>query len=232
MRFPFFPALGFLALANAAFAGVGMGDLEVRSFKGEPLKAEVRIVASSPNELAGAQAVLASRRVMEGYKPIRREWDYGDNFSYEIARVGQDYLLKINSSKPIRVDTLDVTLGLRYNGGDLYKDFALPMKERPAIAPAAPVIAPPASVATAQGGAEAPKLPEARSPVPQPVAVKPQPVSVPQPPVIPLPEASVKTVEAEKTLPPPPASPRRTAPLPTRQTEKAVPSGSKLISLD
>ena len=93
--------LGVVAalMLSTTVSAVGMGGINVASALGQPLKADIELVAISKAEKDSLVARLASP---ETYKSAGLEYPYGNNFKFQIeSRAdGQPYI-KASSAQPV-----------------------------------------------------------------------------------------------------------------------------------
>lgn len=216
-------ALGLaLAMASTAACALGLGQIEVKSRAGQPLLAEIPVVASGPEELAQLRAGLASP---ETFQRIGLEPPQGIvtdlRFTLAVDRNGKP-VIRVTSTQPVQQPLLTFLIEVDWGQGRLTREYSAlldaprtasaPMQppiqaaaganpntiERPLEAPlpfgAQPPPADPLAAETPPGGYDPGNLAQAPALPPEPVALQPEP------PAAPLPEAAP---------PPPAAAPER-----------------------
>ncbi|MDR1888127.1 MAG: LysM peptidoglycan-binding domain-containing protein [Zoogloeaceae bacterium] len=109
-----------LLLAPMAVDAAGLGDITVHSQLGQPLRAEVRVTATS-DELTGMVAHLASQNAYQQsgarYLPVARQL----RFTLEKAAGGA--VIKVTSEKPINDPFMDFMLELSWPAGRLTREY-------------------------------------------------------------------------------------------------------------
>src|SRR4029079_10861422 len=212
--------LAAVLLVPALSWAAGLGTITVRSALGQPLDAEIEVVAWPPGE--DIQVRLASR---EAYRDAGVELNsalQGARFAVE-RRDGRT-VIRVRTSQPVNDPFFSVMVELQTPSGRLSRQYTVlvdPAEYRTAAAPtvqqaaAAPVVAPtsptPAPVraqtqtpkaaavsAPAQSAPAQVQVQPSRVPAPEPVAVAAQPVAVaPAPaPVAVTPPATTSAVAA------------------------------------
>ena len=188
-------AFGLPLLAQAA----GLGRLNVQSFLGQPLRAEIEIVSVLPGEESSLEARLATANAFN---------QAGIEFSpaltgvrFAIEKVGGRPVLRVTTRQPVNDPFLDILVELRWATGLLVREYTIlldppdylpqqPAAAASAPAPSAPVALP--SPAAAAPAAAAPVAPAAESRpaeapavvvVPPPSAAAPAPTEAPAAPI-------------------------------------------------
>lgn len=127
----------------------GLGRLTVQSALGQPLRAEIELVAVQRDEIGSLSARLASAEAFRQARMERAEALSGLRFEIDQRANGQP-VLKITSAAPINDPYLDLLVELHWNNGRLVREYTLlldpPTDARPKAeaSPAPPVVAPPA----------------------------------------------------------------------------------------
>jgi pilus assembly protein FimV len=176
-----------IALLPCVAGAAGLGRITVLTAIGQPLIAEVELVAVTPQELASLSARLA---LPDTYRQANLQYNSalaGARLTVEKRPDGQPFL-KIATTRAVTEPFIDLLVELTWSAGRLSREYTA-LLDPPGIppAPSAPVI----SAAPKLAPAPAPK------PAPQPpVTVAPQaPVTIePQPPVTVEPRAPVAPV--------------------------------------
>ncbi|WP_425561888.1 FimV/HubP family polar landmark protein [Luteimonas lutimaris] len=192
MRKAWLPLLAALLtlLAMPAFA-LGLGQITVKSQRGEPLLAEIAIVSSDPGELENLQAHLASPETFArvGLEPPNSTVS-GLQFTVALDPQGRP-VIRVTSAGPVDESLLTFLLEVDWGQGRLVREYsALLDAPRTVSAPAQPPI-------------EAPSVAPSNTIVREPVA----PVPAPAPESAPADTASTPVPEPEPEPEPQPAAP-------------------------
>jgi pilus assembly protein FimV len=245
VRKSFLKALGYFAcLAWSGMAGaVGFGGINVTSSLGQPLVAEIELVAVEKADKSSLNAHLASP---DAFKGAGIDYPYALpklKFSVE-TRANGDAYIKATSSQPVNEPFVSLLIELNWASGRLLREYTFLLDppgfvaEQPAAAVKTiePVVVAPAVVAPAPVEAIAPvpaSAPQAeQAPV---VAAEAQAASAPQA-ESPAPVAAASAVTAETAAPaeeaakaaePAPAenvvtAPEQVAPVPVPQKTESV----------
>lgn len=135
-------ALGLaLALASTAACALGLGQIEVKSRAGQPLLAEIPVIASGPEELAQLRAGLASP---ETFQRIGLEPPQGIvtdlRFALGVDRNGKP-VIRVTSTQPVQQPLLTFLIEVDWGQGRLTREYsALLDAPRTASAPMQPPI--------------------------------------------------------------------------------------------
>ncbi|WP_123647849.1 FimV/HubP family polar landmark protein [Lysobacter enzymogenes] len=135
-------ALGLaLALASSAACALGLGQIEVKSRAGQPLLAEIPVIASGPEELAQLRAGLASP---ETFQRIGLEPPQGIvtdlRFTLAVDRNGKP-IIRVTSTQPVQQPLLTFLIEVDWGQGRLTREYsALLDAPRTASAPMQPPI--------------------------------------------------------------------------------------------
>jgi Tfp pilus assembly protein FimV len=112
-----------LVIASSAAYGAGLGPITIKSSLGEPLLAEIDLLAVSKDELGTLEAQLAKPEIYAerniAFDPVLA------GARVEILRRadGQPYL-KITSNKAISEPALDLVVEVVWSGGQLLREYA------------------------------------------------------------------------------------------------------------
>ncbi|MFN3594835.1 MAG: FimV family protein, partial [Thiobacillaceae bacterium] len=152
-----------LMLAWGAEAA-GLGRLTVQSALGQPLRAEIELVAVQPDEIGSLSARLANAEAFRQARVERAEALSGLRFEIDKQANGQP-VIKITSAAPINDPFLDLVVELNWNTGRLIRDYTLlldpPADTRPkAETSQAPAVATPRTEGVAQVQPSAPAATE------------------------------------------------------------------------
>ena len=214
-------AVWLIALAMPAFA-LGLGQITVKSQRGEPLLAEIAIVSNDPGELENLQVRLASPETFArvGLEPPGGTVT-GLQFRVALDPQGRP-VIRVTSAAPVDESLLTFLLEVDWGQGRLVREYsALLDAPRTVSAPAQPPI-------------EAPVAAPGNAIVREPVAPVPAPPPEPPPAAAPTPEAAqpATPVAAEpaseapaptNAIEPAPASPAPATPTPTPSEPRAQP---------
>lgn len=135
-------ALGLaLALASGAACALGLGQIEVKSRAGQPLLAEIPVIASGPEELSQLRAGLASP---ETFQRIGLEPPQGIvtdlRFTLAVDRNGKP-VIRVTSTQPVQQPLLTFLIEVDWGQGRLTREYsALLDAPRTASAPMQPPI--------------------------------------------------------------------------------------------
>ncbi|MDD2722267.1 MAG: LysM peptidoglycan-binding domain-containing protein [Gallionella sp.] len=157
-----------LTLGTLAHA-VGLGGINVVSALGQPLKAEIELVAVGNEDKPGLVARLASP---EAYKGAGLEYPLGVRYQFKVeSRANGTPYLKLSSNQEINDPFVSLLVELSWSSGRLMREytFLLDPPGYTAIQPKATAVQAVAPAAVAQSPAPAPAV----APAPQPVAAEP-----------------------------------------------------------
>lgn len=191
LRKAWLPLLAVLltVLAMPAFA-LGLGQITVKSQRGEPLLAEIAIVSSDPGELENLQARLASPETFArvGLDPPDSTVS-GLQFTVALDPQGRP-VIRVTSTEPVDAALLTFLIEVDWGQGRLVREYsalldaprtvsapAQPPIEAPGVAPSNTIAREPAVPAPA---AEPPPAETATAPEAAPVAAEP-PAEAPVP---------------------------------------------------
>ncbi|MEQ1667186.1 MAG: FimV/HubP family polar landmark protein, partial [Sulfuriferula sp.] len=196
-----------LLLAQAPAYSAGLGKLTVNSALGQPLNAEIEVLAADPTELASLQARMANA---EAYRSANLEMTSvlsGLKFVLD-KKPGGRSVLKVTSSKPVNDPFVDMLIELNWGSGQMVREYTL-LLDPPGMFVAPQnnrnvTVAPATTTSTAASAAEKPVASDAVSTtkaIPaKPAAVKPVPKAVAVKPVEPAPVAKVEAEPATSNV--------------------------------
>ena len=194
----------FLLLALQAWA-LGLGDIRLSSALNQPLRAEIELLAATPDELDNLTVQLASQDTFERYdleRPL-----FLTSLQFEIVKSGNadGNVIRVTSSEPITEPFVTFLVEASWSRGRLLREYTL-LLDPPTFAPppstqqAEAVTAPTRSAPADSGQIQRPAPQPQPAPAPPPrQAVRP-PVQTPTPAPQPEPQAA-------DTAPMPVASP-------------------------
>lgn len=109
-----------LSLSVLSYA-VGLGGINVVSALGQPLKAEIELVAVSGADKPSLVARLASP---DAYKGAGLEYPFGVKYSFEVgSRANGDPYLKLNSNHEINDPFVSLLVELSWSSGRLMREY-------------------------------------------------------------------------------------------------------------
>jgi pilus assembly protein FimV len=172
---PFFWVAASLVLSAPASA-MGLGGINVASALGQPLKAEIEIVAVSKADRPSLAARLASP---DAYKSAGLEYPFGNNFRFQIeSRAdGEPYLI-VSSAKSISDPFVTLLVELTWSSGKLSREYTFLLDpvgyvpQQPAqapvqaVAPAVQAVVPAEEAVVPAEEAVVPAVPTAASGIP------------------------------------------------------------------
>lgn len=123
MRKSLLKLLGFVAgLALSTYvSAIGMGGINVFSALGQPLKADIELVAVNKVEKSSMVVRLASP---DAYKGAGLEYPYGNKFKFQIEnRPNGDLYLKVSSEQPINDPFVSMLVELSWASGRLLREY-------------------------------------------------------------------------------------------------------------
>ena len=108
-------------LLSTTVSAVGMGGINVVSALGQPLKADIELVAVSKIEKPSLAARLASP---EAYKSAGLDYPSGNNFKFQIeSHVDGEPYIKVSSGKSINDPFVTLLVELTWSSGKLSREY-------------------------------------------------------------------------------------------------------------
>lgn len=161
-------ALGLcLVVAPFLSEAAGLGKLTVFSSLGEPLNAEIELIAPSKEELSSLSARIAPAGVYEE-QGIDRVAALGIVKVELIAKADGSAMLKLTSPQPINDPFLDMLIQVEWTSGRLLREYTAlldpPGYDTQKIANAEAPVVPPANAALAKNNPHSPKGPSLEKP--------------------------------------------------------------------
>jgi len=188
----------FIAAPLAAHAA-GLGKLTVLSPLGQPLNAEIEIVALQPNEEDSLTARLASP---EAFRQAGIEFNGALlGLRFNVEKRDKRAFLRLRTTQPVNEPFLEMLVELQWNTGRLVREYTFLLDPAEYKGPAAIAAAPAAKPPAEEPKAEAPKAEQ-----PKPEAAKPE-------------EPKVETAKVEEPKPAVEAKPEEAQPQETRPQE-------------
>jgi pilus assembly protein FimV len=165
-------AVALLLLAPLLAHTAGLGRLNVQSSLGQPLSAEIDLVAVRGDEASTLVARLASP---DDYQRANLQYNAGMTglkLSLEKRSNGQSYI-RITGSRPVNEPFVDLLIELSWSGGKLLREYTALLDPpgygqqaaQPAVAATAPVAAPESRPIAAPAAPAAPAPKAATAPV-------------------------------------------------------------------
>jgi pilus assembly protein FimV len=173
---PLFAALLLLCASLPAFA-LGLGQIVVQSKPGQPLRAEIPIISSDPNELQGLQAQLASPETFARVGLAPPDGLLADlDFSFDQDASGRP-VIRVTTQQPIQVPALTFLLEVDWGSGRLVREYSALVDMPQSVAAPAPEPLQMPTPAPTDTVERTPGLPAQ----PAPVAAAPVPASASEP---------------------------------------------------
>lgn len=219
-----------LAIAMPVFA-LGLGRIVVKSAPGQPLLAEIPVVAADPSELGDLQVRLASPETFRRVGlPAPDAATANLRFTVAVDGSGQP-VIRVTSAAPIRQPLLTFLIEVDWGAGRLVREYSALMEAPSSLAaPAQPIQAPVvAAPNTIERAPEPPPAPVATTPVPpvpQPSVAPPAPPAAAEPaaPADTAPEPAAAGDDADVVAEPlPEPAPATAAPAPASETTAPPP---------
>jgi pilus assembly protein FimV len=108
-------------MLSTTVSAIGMGGINVASALGQPLKADIELVAIGKAEKDSLVARLASP---EAYKTAGLEYPYGSKFKFEIqSRPDGEPYIKVSSAQPINDPFVSLLVELSWSSGKLSREY-------------------------------------------------------------------------------------------------------------
>jgi len=115
--------LGVVAVCSfstTAYA-LGLGGINVSSALGQPLKADIELVAVNKDDKASLVARIASP---EAYKGAGLEYPFGNKFKFQVeSRANGEPYLKVTSSQPTSDPFVSLLVELSWSSGRLLREY-------------------------------------------------------------------------------------------------------------
>ena len=164
-----------LLLASQAWA-LGLGDIRLSSALNEPLRAEIELLAATPEELENLSIQLASTDTFERYDLDRPLFLSRLQFRFVRSGTTEGNVVRITSTAPVTEPFITFLVEAVWSRGRLLREYTL-LLDPPTFAPppvtqsTQPVTAPTRATQTDSG--------QIQRPVPQPEPEPQAPVSEP-----------------------------------------------------
>ncbi len=220
--------LGFAAgmALSATVSALGMGGINVTSSLGQPLKAEIELVAVAKSEKSSLVARIAAPEI---YKGAGLEYPYGNKFKFQIeTRPNGEPYLKVTSVQPVNDPFVVMLVEVTWSSGRLMREYTF-LLDPPGYAPEMPAQVQVQPVVPAVRAAVVePTVPPIEKPVessaaskPESIAVNPEPVAASSAVAAPEIKAAPETAAVSESAPP---SPEAQPPADVTPSEEAAPA--------
>ena len=167
-------SLALLLLLSSEVWALGLGEVRLDSALNEPLRAQIELLAASPEEVQDLKVALASPETFERYG-LERPF-YLQGISFEVVQTGRadgNYIL-LRSATPMTEPFLTILVEATWSNGRLLREYTVlldpPTFAPRSEAPAQPEVTAPERTAPADSGRIEPAAPP---PAPEP-AVTPR----------------------------------------------------------
>ncbi len=186
-------SLALVLLLSSEVWALGLGEIRLESGLNQPLRAEIELLAASPEELANLRIALASADTFERYG-IDRPF-YLQDITFEVVRSGSasGNFVRVRSSTPMREPFLTFLVEASWSRGRLLREYTV-LLDPPTFAPpadTAPQVTAPSRAQPSDAGRIDRTPPPAQ---PQPQVQQPAPRQAqPQAPVQPAPSRPAPT---------------------------------------
>ena len=106
---------------SACVCAVGMGGINVTSALGQPLKADIELVAINKADKASLVARLASP---DAYKGAGLEYSFGNQFKFQVeTHANGELYLKVSSVQPVNDPFVSMLVELTWASGRLLREY-------------------------------------------------------------------------------------------------------------
>jgi pilus assembly protein FimV len=210
----------FLLLSLQVWA-LGLGDIRLSSALNEPLRAEIELLAATPEELGNLTVQLASQDTFQRYDLDRPA--FLASLQFEVVRSGRadGNIVRVTSTQPITEPFITFLVEATWSRGRLLREYTLlldpPTFAPPPSTPQTEAVTAPTRAAPADAGQIERPAPRQETPAPAPS----------QPAIRPPVQAPAETVaepRPEPMAPTPSPQPAPAEPAPAPQPMPAEPS--------
>jgi len=198
----------FLLLSYQAWS-LGLGDIRLSSALNQPLRAEIELLAATPEELTNLTVQLASQETFRRYdleRPL-----FLSELQFEIVRSGRadGNVIRVTSQRPITEPFITFLVEASWSRGRLLREYTLlldpPTFAPPPSTPSTEAVTAPTRTAPADSGRIQRPAPEPEAAPPPRPAVRPPVQSTP--PAEPRPEPRAPAAEPAAPAPAPASEP-------------------------
>ncbi|MDJ0911236.1 MAG: FimV/HubP family polar landmark protein [Woeseiaceae bacterium] len=179
-------SLALVLLISSEVWALGLGEIRLESGLNQPLRAEIELLAATPEELANLRIDLASAETFERYG-IDRPF-YLQDITFEVVRSGtaDGNFVRVRSTSAMREPFLTFLVEASWSRGRLLREYTV-LLDPPTFAPQADA-APQVTAPTRPQPSDAGRIDRTPPPAqPQPQVQQPAPRPAAQPPVQPAP---------------------------------------------
>jgi len=195
------PLVPFLLLALQVWA-LGLGDIRLSSALNEPLRAEIELLAATPEELNNLTVQLASRDTFQRYDLDRPNFLSSLQFDIEKSGRADGNFIRITSSEPITEPFVTFLVEATWSRGRLLREYTLlldpPTFAPPPVSQTTEAVTAPTRAAPADSGEIQRPAPQQQTPPPSRPPVRPPSQAVDSPPP--------QSAPVESAPPPPPTT--------------------------
>lgn len=125
---------GLMLFGNAAHA-LGLGDIEVRSYLGQPIAARIQLIGTSRQELLTVTASLAAA---SDYEFVGMKQNLSVPLRFVIDSNPERPGIEVSSRLPVKEPVVQFVVEVSWSGGRMLKEYTL-FLDPPTIASSAPV---------------------------------------------------------------------------------------------
>lgn len=137
-------ALG-MGITNSALAAVGLGPIQVNSYMGNPLNANIHVSGMSAEQAAGATVALANSAEYQRRGVVRTPEQSSLGFSLKKSNNG--YVIVVSSTKKINEPFVNFVLTMKSGGQSFSREYSVFLDPDPAaVAGITPVVVEPTTV--------------------------------------------------------------------------------------
>ena len=190
--------LPVLLLASQSWA-LGLGDIRLSSALNEPLRAEIELLAATPEELENLTIQLSSSETFERYdldRPL-----FLSRLQFRLVKSGgvEGNVVRITSEEPVTEPFITFLVEAVWSRGRLLREYTL-LLDPPTFAP--PPATQPTQAVTAPTRAPQTDSGQIQRPEPQPLGPEPQPLGpAPTPVQEPVAQAPAPSAQPEAPAP-------------------------------
>jgi pilus assembly protein FimV len=114
-------ALALWMTASSAFA-LGLGNMEVRSYLGQPLNVRVQLISRSPRELGSVTAGLAS---VADFESMGLTHSISVPLRFRVFAEGAAPYVEVSSQLPVNEPVVQIVVEVRWEGGRMLREYTL-----------------------------------------------------------------------------------------------------------
>jgi FimV-like protein len=121
-----------LLLMPSLASPFGLGDITIKSFINQPLKAKIQLVAVRASEINGIKVGLASARDFD-WIGIKRTTTLEQLKFKTTANDSGEALIRVSTERPVRERNLNFLVELRWQNGRLLREYSIELKPPPTL---------------------------------------------------------------------------------------------------